>query len=278
MSSTDLERELAQARATIHELQEELAETNRGLLALTVELDKRVAERTSQLEAANRELQAFSYSVSHDLRTPLHSIEEFAKLMLEDAEDPLSPSQRPYAELIHANAQELISLVNALLMLSRAGREPLHKQPIVMADMVRQALADLSSQQEGRQLEIVIGELPDTQADPVLLKQVWVNLLSNALKFTRARPVARIEIGSYPKDGQTIYVVKDNGAGFDSQHAERLFGVFQRFHKEDEFEGTGVGLAIVQRIIHRHNGQVCAESQVDHGATFFFTLGQDTNA
>ncbi len=146
MSSTDLERELAQARATIHELQEELAETNRGLLALTVELDKRVAERTSQLEAANRELEAFSYSVSHDLRTPLHSIEEFAKLMLEDAEEPLSPAQRPYAELIRANAQELISLVNALLMLSRAGREPLHKQPVEMADVVRQALAELSSQ------------------------------------------------------------------------------------------------------------------------------------
>ncbi len=273
MSSTDFERRLAEAQETIRALQDELAETNRGLLALTLELDKRVAERTAQLEAANRELEAFSYSVSHDLRTPLHSIESFAKLLVEEEGGQLSPDHRQYVELIHANARQMIALVNSLLSLSRAGREPLNRQRIVMADLARQALAELKSEQDGRQVDIVFGDLPDAEADPVLLKQVWVNLLSNALKFTRGRPVARIEIGSYPKDGKTVYVIKDNGAGFDSEHASRLFGVFQRFHPEHEFEGTGIGLAIVQRIIHRHNGEICAQSQVGQGATFFFTLG-----
>ncbi len=268
------QEKLAQARAMIHALQEELAETNRGLLALTVELDKRVAERTSQLQAANRELEAFSYSVSHDLRSPLHAIENLTRLLLEDVDEPLAPGHRQVAELIHGNVEQLIALVNSLLTLSRMSRETLHKQMVTTTTLVRQALAELQSEQEGRNVEIVVGDLPDCEADPVLLKQVWTNLLSNALKFTRGREVAHIEIGSYPKEGQTVYVVKDNGAGFDAEHAERLFGVFQRFHREDEFEGNGVGLAIVQRIIHRHGGHVCAESHVNQGATFFFTVGE----
>ncbi len=266
--------QLAHAQAMIAALEEELAETNRGLLALTVELDKRVAERTSQLQAANRELEAFSYSVSHDLRTPLHAIENLIRLLLDDADEPLSPRHRQVAELIHGNIEQTIALVNSLLTLSRMSREALHKQMVPMASLVQQALADLQSEHERRNVEIVVGDLPDCAADPVLLKQVWTNLLSNALKFTRGRQVAHIEIGSYPKDGQTVYVVKDNGVGFDVEHAERLFGVFQRFHSEDEFEGNGVGLAIVQRIIHRHGGHVCAESHVDQGATFFFTVGE----
>lgn len=275
MTRKDLEQELKQARAAIRALEDELAETNRGLLALTLELDKRVANRTAQLEAANRELEAFAYSVSHDLRTPLHAIENFAALLLENQDEPLSPETRQYVELIKANSGQLLALVTSLLTLSRMSREPLQRQPVAMADLVHRALADLQSQFDGRQVQIILGDLPDAEADPVLLKQVWVNLLSNAIKFTRGRPVARIEIGSYPKDGQTIYAVKDNGAGFDSEHADRLFSVFQRYHGEHEFEGTGVGLAIVQRIIHRHGGQVCAQSRVDQGATFFFTLGQE---
>jgi light-regulated signal transduction histidine kinase (bacteriophytochrome) len=273
MSAGDLERQLAAAQATIHALQEELAETNRGLLALTIELDKRVAERTAQLESANRELEAFSYSVSHDLRTPLHAIDNFAKLLLEEESEGLSPSGRQYVELIDGNARQMLALVNALLALSRSGREPLHKQRVAMVDLVRQALGDLQSQQQGRQVTIVLGDLPEAEADPILLKQVWVNLLSNALKFTRRREVARIEIGSRPKASKPVFFVRDNGVGFDATQAEKLFGAFQRLHSEEEYEGTGIGLAIVQRIIHRHGGHVSAEAELDHGASFYFTLG-----
>jgi len=159
-----------------------------------------------------------------------------------------------------------------LLTFSRLSRQPLNKEPVVPANLVRRVLSDLSGEQEGRQVEIVVGELPTCQADPGLLKQVFANLLSNALKYTRQRDVARIEVGCAAQDGATVYFVKDNGAGFDMRYADKLFGVFQRLHRAEEFEGTGVGLAIVQRIIHRHGGRIWAEAEVDKGATFYFTL------
>jgi light-regulated signal transduction histidine kinase (bacteriophytochrome) len=164
-------------------------------------------------------------------------------------------------------------LVDGLLAFSRLGRQPLHKQPIDTADLVRQALQSLSGEQVGRRIEISIGELPACQGDPALLRQVWINLLSNALKFTREQDVARIEIGCRTQeDGAPVYFVKDNGVGFDVQYAAKLFGVFQRLHRAEEYEGTGVGLAIVQRIIHRHGGRVWAEAEVNKGATFYFTI------
>ena len=239
---------------------------------LNEELEQRVVDRTAQLEAANKELEAFSYSVSHDLRAPLRAIDGFSRILLEDYMPQLPPEVARYLRIIFENTQQMGRLIDGLLAFSRLGRKPLSKQPISSADLVRQALDSLSSEQEGRQVEISLGELPPCQGDPVLLRQVWINLLSNALKFTRGREAARIEIGCVEREGEQVYFVKDNGVGFDMQYAGKLFGVFQRLHRDDEFEGTGIGLATVQRIIHRHGGQVWAEGEPDRGATFYFVL------
>ncbi len=240
---------------------------------LNEDLEKRVVERTAQLEAANRELEAFSYSISHDLRAPLATIDGFARLLLKEEGMPLAPEARNYARLIHANAQEMQKLIVSLLDFSRSGRQTLQRKDIAPAELARTVVDELLSLQTGRQVETVLGELPPCQADPILLKQVFANLLSNALKFTRTRPVARIEIGACPQGEQTAYFVRDNGVGFDMEQADKLFGVFQRLHRAEDFEGNGVGLAIVARIVRRHGGRIWADAHVDQGATFYFTLG-----
>jgi len=163
-------------------------------------------------------------------------------------------------------------LIDGLLAFSRFPREPLTKQPVALADLVRQALDDLCHDDEGRRVDIAIGDLPSCEADPTLLKQALTNLLGNALKFTRGREVAHITIGCQHLDGEPVYFIRDNGVGFDMQYAHKLFGVFQRLHREEDFEGTGIGLAFTQRIIQRHGGRIWAEAEVDKGATFYFTL------
>jgi PAS domain S-box-containing protein len=240
---------------------------------LNAELEQRVVERTAQLQAANKELEAFSYSVSHDLRAPLRAIDGFSRILVEDYGPQLPPDAARYLKIIRESTQQMERLINDLLAFSRLGRQPLHKQPIDTADLVRQALDSLGDEQAGRRVEISMGELPPCQGDPVLLKQVWINLLSNALKFTRQQEMARIEIGCQTNvDGEQVYFVKDNGVGFDMQYVDKLFGVFQRLHRADEYEGTGVGLATVQRIIHRHDGRIWAESEPGVGTAFYFTL------
>jgi signal transduction histidine kinase len=239
---------------------------------LNEELEQRVVDRTAQLEAANRELEAFSYSVSHDLRAPLRAIGGFSRILLEDYIPQLPPEVARYLRIIFENTQQMGRLIDGLLAFSRLGRQPLYKQQIDTADLIRQVFDSLSSEQAGRQVEISMGELPVCQGDPVLLRQVWINLLSNALKFTRGREAARIEIGCVERESEQVYFVKDNGVGFDMQYVDKLFGVFQRLHSTEEFEGTGVGLATVQRIIHRHGGRVWAEAKVGAGATFYFTI------
>jgi PAS domain S-box-containing protein len=240
---------------------------------LNEELEQRVTERTAQLAAANKELEAFSYSVSHDLRAPLRAIDGFSRILLDDYAPQLPPDAQRLIHVVRSGAQRMSRLIDDLLALSRFGRQPLNKRPIAPADLARQVLSDLRAEQEGRRVEIVIGDLPTCQADPGLLRQVFFNLLSNALKYTRKCEVARIEIGCQEQDGEPVYFVKDNGAGFDMQYAAKLFGVFQRLHGAEEYEGTGVGLAIVQRVIHRHGGRIWAEAEVNQGATFWFTLG-----
>ena len=239
---------------------------------LNTELEGRVVERTAQLETANKELEAFSYSVSHDLRAPLRAIDGYSRLLLEDYAPQLSPDAQHFLHMVRGGAQQMGRLIDDLLAFSRLGRQSLNKRSVAPADLARQALSDLQAEQEGRQVEIAIGDLPSCQADPTLLRQVLFNLLSNALKYTRKCEVARIEIGCQEQAGEPVYFVKDNGAGFDMEYAHKLFGVFQRLHPAEEYEGTGVGLAIVQRILHRHGGRIWAEAQVDRGATFFFTL------
>jgi light-regulated signal transduction histidine kinase (bacteriophytochrome) len=196
----------------------------------------------------------------------------FSKALLEDFGSELpAPAQR-YLHTIRNGAQRMAALIEDLLTLSRLGRHPLAKQRVDSAALVRAVLQELTPHFQERQIDLRIDDLPPCQGDPTLLHQVWVNLLSNALKYTRKRERALVQIGCARQDGETIYFVRDNGAGFDMQYADKLFGVFQRLHAVGEFEGTGVGLAIVQRVIHRHGGRVWAEAEVDRGATFYFSL------
>ncbi len=239
---------------------------------LNQELEQRVIERTAQLEAANKELEAFAYSVSHDLRAPLRVINNFSRILLEDYAPQLPPEARHHLHRVRDSAQQMGQLIDDLLSFSRLGRHTLKKQLVAPVELVYQALAELHEEQESRPVEISIADLPPCQADPALLKQVFLNLLANALKFTRHREAAIIEVDCGEEGDERIYFVKDNGVGFDMRYADKLFGVFQRLHSGEEYEGTGVGLAIVQRIIHRHGGRVWAEAEVGQGATFYFTL------
>ena len=240
---------------------------------LNVELEQRVFERTAELEATNRELESFSYSVSHDLRAPLRAINGFSGMLTEDYRNRLPREAQRYLQAVRDNTQRMGLLIDDLLAFSRLGRQPLKKQHVAPAGMVRQVLKELREEQEGPNVEVAIGDLPTCKADAAMLKEVFMNLLSNALKFSRGRDPATIEVGSTDEAGIHVYFVKDNGAGFDMRYADKLFGVFQRLHNTQEFEGTGVGLSIAKRIVERHGGQIWAESVVDQGATFSFTLG-----
>jgi PAS domain S-box-containing protein len=239
---------------------------------LNAELERRVLARTAELAAANQELEAFSYSISHDLRAPLRAIDGFSRILLQEHTAQLDPQARRYFQRIRDAAQRMGQLIDDLLKFSRLSRQPLNKRPVRVADMIREMLDELRPDYEPRRVEFILGELPACQADPAMLRQVWVNLLSNALKYTRDREVARIEIGAQNSGGELTYFIQDNGVGFDMGTAQKLFGVFQRLHKPEEFEGTGVGLAIVQRIIHRHGGRVWAQAAVGQGSTFYFSL------
>ncbi|MBW4052971.1 MAG: response regulator [Proteobacteria bacterium] len=240
---------------------------------------ERLSQRTVELETANRdlrvanrELEAFSDSVSHDLRAPLRMIDGLLGVVQEDFGADVSPDARQHIEAVAAQATRMGALIEDLLRLSRVGREPLQKRSVDMRTLVQEVVGELHAAEAARSLEITVGELPAVQADPSLLRQVWVNLVANALKFTRRRADARIEIGGATRAGDKLYSIRDNGAGFDSRRAERLFGIFQRLHSATEFEGTGVGLSIARRIIERHGGSIWAQSEPDRGAEFHFTL------
>jgi light-regulated signal transduction histidine kinase (bacteriophytochrome) len=258
------------------QVQHELAERAKAeaeVHALSIELEQRVVARTAELAAANKELEAFSYSVSHDLRAPLRAIDGFGRILLEEYSADLPEQGQRYFQLIRGNAQQMGRLIDDLLAFARLSRQPLRKRSVDPAELVRECLDELRAEQDGRQVETRIGELLECAADPALLKQVWINLLANALKYTRQREPAVIEIASQAEGAETIYIVRDNGVGFDMRYSDKLFGVFQRMHRAEDYEGTGVGLAIVQRIIHRHGGRIWAEAAVGRGATFYFTLG-----
>ncbi len=237
-------------------------------------LEAQVAQRTKALEGTNAELESFSYSVSHDLRAPLRAIHGFARILLEDHHAQLDPEAQRLLGVIDQNTRRMGQLIDDLLAFSRLGRTDLTTEPVDMKELTRLVADDVQRAESDRNgtLEIRIDPLPPARGDRGLLRQVISNLMLNAAKFTRGRPSARIEVGSHPNGDEVVYYVKDNGAGFDGRYADKLFGVFQRLHSAEEFDGTGVGLAIVKRIVQRHGGRVWAEGAVNQGATFYFTL------
>jgi signal transduction histidine kinase/HAMP domain-containing protein len=235
-------------------------------------LEAMVAERTRELEAANKELESFSYSVSHDLRAPLRSIHGYMNIFSEEYGGKLDDEATRLITIIQHNARRMGQLIDDLLSFSRLGRKELMKGTISMEDMVDSIWEELKREQDGRDIEFTRASLPPAFADSVTMRHVWTNLLSNALKYTNRKPKAIIEVGGSLEEDRILYFVRDNGSGFDMRYYEKLFGVFQRLHSQEEFEGTGVGLAMVQRIVHRHGGTIWADARPDAGATFYFAL------
>jgi len=239
---------------------------------LNAELEQRVVQRTAQLEAANKELESFSYSVSHDLRAPLRGIDGFSKILLEEYHDKLDDEGKRILNVVRSSTNKMGQLIDDLLAFSRVSRQEIRKSEIDMNGLAKSVFEELKSAVPNRTIYVDFIDLPVAAGDQSMLRQVWSNLLSNAIKFTEKKEAAVIEVGSQREENHTIYYVRDNGAGFDMKYKNKLFGIFQRLHSENEFEGTGVGLAIVQRIIQRHGGNVWAEGLIDGGATFYFSL------
>ena len=267
-ANQDLERQISERKRAEEEVVQaklELEEANRTL-------EDRVQEKITALQASNRELKAFSYSVSHDLRAPLRSIDGFSQALLEDYNDKLDATGKNYLERVRAASQRMARLIDDLLQLSRLTRGEMNYEPVDLSQLVQSISSELKERQPERRVDFVIKEELVAQGDVRLLQVVLENLLGNAFKFTGMHPSAVIEFGSVPHNGKSAYYVRDDGAGFDMVFSDKLFGAFQRLHGATEFEGTGIGLATVQRIIHRHGGLIWAESAVEKGATFYFTL------
>jgi len=251
----------------------EQREAEQEILRLNSELEQRVAVRTEELASINRELEAFSYSVSHDLRAPLRLIDGFSKLLLEECGDQLDDTGRGYAKRVRAGARRMTEQIDGLLELSIVTRATLIRQPVDLSAVVADVVRDLVAADPTRAVTFVIAEGVAANCDPRLLYNVIENLVGNAWKYTAQQATARIEFGTTCREDETVYFVRDDGAGFDMRFAERMFGAFQRLHDSRDFAGTGIGLATVQRIIHRHGGRVWGEGAVGRGATFSFTLG-----
>src|SRR3990172_6520128 len=239
---------------------------------LNVELEGRVAQRTAQLASANQELEAFAYSVSHDLRAPLRAIDGFSRIILEDFGNTLDPEGKRLFDVILTNTQRMDQLITDLLALSLVSRTEMQSSRVDMTALADSIYHEIASPEVRRKFAFYVAPLPDASADPALLRQVWSNLISNAIKYAMPKAGRAIEVGGYMDNGMCVYFVRDNGVGFNPAYTNKLFGVFQRLHKAEEFEGNGVGLAIVQRIIHRHGGKTWAEGEINRGATFYFSL------
>jgi light-regulated signal transduction histidine kinase (bacteriophytochrome) len=257
---------LEQKNQELEKAKAELEEANR-------ELESRVQQRTAELKAANQELESFSYSVSHDLRAPVRHIDGFVELLLRNGGDQLNEIQRDYLNNVRSAGQTMGKLIDALLELSRVTRADLKRRPVDLTALASEICLELQRGDPGRSVQTVIVRDIKADGDERLLRIVLVNLLSNAWKYSRKRADARIEFGKTKVDGVDAYFVRDNGASFDMAYADKLFGAFQRLHSDADFEGIGIGLATVQRIIRRHNGQIRAEGILNQGATFYFTLG-----
>lgn len=264
--------ELGHTMEDLHAQIEARRRMEREVRRLNEALEERVEQRTRELYEANHELEAFSYSVSHDLRAPLRHMDGFSRILQQEYGTQLPEEARHYLDRVRSATTHMSNLVEDLLQLSRLGRQSPQLSRVALRSLVEEAQAETLSAAGDRKIEWRIGKLPEAEVDANLFRQVWVNLLSNAIKFSRNQSKAVIEIGSREEQGETILFVRDNGAGFDPRYSDKLFGVFQRLHRQDEFEGTGIGLATVQRILKKHGGRVWAESQPGQGATFYFTV------
>ncbi len=268
----------AHAREAIEnqqKLEEEIAERKRvedEVRRLNSELELRVELRTSELVASNQELESFTYSVSHDLRAPLRHVDGYAQILEEEFGPQMSPEAQKFARKIRQGSQNMGRLVDDLLNLSRVGKKELTRQRVPLKPLIEGIIADIKVEAGERPIEWKIGELPEVDCDPGLIRQVFTNLLSNSLKYTRPREQAVIEVGLHKLNGDCALFVRDNGVGFNMKYSGKLFGVFQRLHRAEEFEGTGVGLATVARIVRKHGGRIWADAELGKGATFFFTL------
>ena len=251
---------------------QEIQGRDREIRQLNMDLERRVALRTAELEVTNRELEAFTYSVSHDLRAPVRHISGFSDLLLRRSAAQLDDLGKRYVDNIVESAKRMGNLIDDLLSFSRMGRQELQTTTLTIDQMVREVIHELEPELRGRSIVWQVDALPVVHADPAMLRQVLTNLLSNAVKYSAPRSEARIEVHAEELAGETVISVTDNGVGFDMAYAAKLFGVFQRLHGADEFEGTGIGLANVRRIVHRHGGRTWAEGEVDRGATFYFSL------
>jgi signal transduction histidine kinase len=267
------QNQLARQAEELSRQTEELARSEAAIRKLNDELELRVVERTTQLEEANQELEAFTYSVAHDLRAPLRHISGFSKILVEDFGSALGPEAQRCLLRVQEGTGKMGQLVDELLSLARVGRQSLNRQATGLNSIVAEVVALLKPDTDGRQIEWRIADLPFVECDPTLIKQVFQNLVANALKYSRPRSQAVIEIGEVHQDDEAVFFVRDNGVGFNMKYANKLFGVFQRLHRAEDFEGTGVGLATVHRIIKKHQGRVWAEAELDRGATFYFTIG-----
>jgi light-regulated signal transduction histidine kinase (bacteriophytochrome) len=247
-----------------------------ALQAAYDDLEVRVTERTSQLAAAHRQAETLSYSIAHDLRAPLRAISGYARILMHDLAGEMPGQAAELLDRIGVNAERMGTLIDALLGFGQLSRQPLQPALVCLDDVVEDALGWMQAEVEGRCVEVARHPLGDVRADPALVRIAVANLLSNAIKFSRGRDPARIEIGRLADAAETVYYVRDNGAGFDMRYADKLFGMFQRLHGPGRFEGSGVGLASVQQIVNRHGGRIWAESEEGAGATFFFTLGPQT--
>jgi len=243
-------------------------------ITLYSELEQRVEARTKQLEEANKEMEAFSYSISHDLRAPLRSIQLYTDMLETDYDDQLDEGGKKLLGKLLSKTQHMEKLIKELLEFFRMGKKELIYQKISMSKMVNDLITSIKEEEKNRKIEFIVHPMSNAPADSMLMKQVWINLISNAVKYTRYKEEAVIEIGAEEKTATIVYCIKDNGAGFDMRYADKLFKIFQRLHSQEKFEGTGIGLSFVHRIIQKHGGKVWAEAKEGQGATFFFELNK----